>query len=867
MFAIFALLVVLVAFASSAPASTDTSGTPLRGAALLAKTNENYNKLNGKAPDHYQKRADFLKANKGTVGAAVKDRLDQNREKFLLARENQKKNRVPGAPAEHVFTKKPRQHKTIAEINIPLGLHEVFLDGDQEASEQQLKEIFGLQNPQATAATRGKRQTFMDSMYPTDTWTQGIPYFFDAAFPTSRIPAVQTAIAFWQANTCLKFTQVSGPSATTIRPVVRFFNGSGCYSPIGRITDTSTVTQDISLGDGCDPPGIAAHEIGHSIGMYHAQSRYDRDQWISVNTSNVEPDNVFNYDEVTSSTNNNFGMRYDYRSIMHYDPEGFAIDPTVPVMQAFDMLAQYSMGSSRMPVFTDIVLINDLYKCYDRCSSSGTVCKNGGMPNPNKCTVCQCPSGFAGNDCSGIAPANGVVGSCGGSLTATTAWTDLTANCTWHIMAPVGKFVQFYVQSVGASGQNDTFCSSDCHFAGVDIKWDSNKQPEGYRICCPDSYYWMAQSSDNRLVVQAYNYWFYTDFTLTYRIAESDRPEVRDVFRAIQSKTCLTFKEVPFSSVTKKSETTIAFSNGTKCTTAQIGKNGAFAMYPIVLSEDMCRMPVNYFEHIFYALGLQSTQQRSDRDDYITVYEDRILPERRVDFEKYSPENSKNFDVPYDFDSLMHVTPDVLRINDNEPTIIAKDPLYQSAVGRNIYAASHSDYLQLNRLYKCLDKCEADKTACENGGYVNPHKCSECSCPRGFTGPLCTELDYSEATHKGCGGQIDVTDSWKELSIQREANENNISCHWFFHAPKGKNIEIKISIVAPENQRCTTFTKTWLEIRFGNFIVGGYKFFCQDQLPKLPIKNLGDFVVVTLSQDYDDPTEFSLLYRTGSNEE
>ncbi|KAK0400931.1 hypothetical protein QR680_015521 [Steinernema hermaphroditum] len=344
-------------------------------------------------------------------------------------------------------------------------------------------------------------------------------------------------------------------------------------------------------------------------------------------------------------------------------------------------------------------------------------------------------------------------------------------------------------------------------------------------------------------------------FTFNGDFAESNRPGVRDVFHAIQSKTCLTFKEVPFSSVTKKSETTIAFTNGTKCTTAQIGKNGALAQYPIILSEDMCRMPVNYFEHIFYA------------DEYITVYEDRILPQRRADFEKYSPENSKNFDVPYDFDSLMHVTPDVLRINENEPTIIAKDPLYQSAVGRNIYAASHSDYLQLNRLYKCLDKCEADKNACENGGYVNPHKCSECSCPRGFTGPVCTELDYDEARHKGCGGHINVTDTWEELSIKREANKNNISCHWFLHAPKGRDIEIKVATVAPENQSCTTFTKIWLEIRFRNFIVGGYKFFCQDQLPKLPIKNFGDFVVVTLSQDYNDSTEFSLLHRTGPNDE
>ncbi|KAK0400917.1 hypothetical protein QR680_015518 [Steinernema hermaphroditum] len=459
---IFALLVIFFAFVNAASSSKGQTEKPLRGAALRAKTNEKYDRLNGKAPDHYQKRAEFINANK--------DRL------------NAKKNKVPGAPADQPFTKKPRHEPSIAQINAALGLHEVFWDGDQDLNDRQLKEIFGLQQT-TTPSTRGKRQTMVDSQYPDDTWTQGIPYFFDPSLPANRVAAVQTAIAFWQANTCVRFTQVSGPDASAITPVVRFFNGTGCNSPVGRETDPSVVTQDISLGDGCDPPGVAAHEIGHSLGMYHGQSRADRDQWISVNTSNVEPKFVFAYDEASSTTNNNFGMRYDMRSIMHYEPNGFAIDPNIPTMNAFDVLAQSSMGASRMPVFTDITLINYLYKCYATADWTDLVVTNQ--------------------------IGNGV-------------WAESTieAHCTWHIMAPAGQVVQFYVKSVGANGDNATHCSSDCHFAGVDIKWDSNKQPEGYRICCPDNYYLMAQSSDNRLVVRAYNYWFYTDFTLTYRIAQ-----------------------------------------------------------------------------------------------------------------------------------------------------------------------------------------------------------------------------------------------------------------------------------------------------------------------------------------------------------
>nr|CDJ84801.1 Peptidase M12A domain containing protein [Haemonchus contortus] len=62
----------------------------------------------------------------------------------------------------------------------------------------------------------------------------------------------------------------------------------------------------------------AAHELGHALGFFHTMSRYDRDKYITVNTENIKPDWIEQFNKETKQTNENYGMTYDYGSIMHY---------------------------------------------------------------------------------------------------------------------------------------------------------------------------------------------------------------------------------------------------------------------------------------------------------------------------------------------------------------------------------------------------------------------------------------------------------------------------------------------------------------------------------------------------------------------
>ena len=144
---------------------------------------------------------------------------------------------------------------------------------------------------------------------------------------------------------------------TTELDHIHFVDGSGCSSRIGR--QGGGVGQSIIISGDCSV-GSIAHEILHAAGLWHEQTREDRDKWITVRWENVAAGKEHNFDRHVSD-GIDFGA-YDYGSIMHYAATNFSKNglPTI-VVNAQPGKPVPTIGQRNRPSAGDIAAINAMY--------------------------------------------------------------------------------------------------------------------------------------------------------------------------------------------------------------------------------------------------------------------------------------------------------------------------------------------------------------------------------------------------------------------------------------------------------------------------------------------------------------------------
>ena len=148
-------------------------------------------------------------------------------------------------------------------------------------------------------------------------WPNGrIPYEISSVISATGKQTIQVAISEWNTKTGINLVPRNGEA-----DYVRFVQGEGCQSWIGKIGGMQEISCDLSSGSYFDS-GSIVHEIGHAVGLLHEHQRPDRDSYITVNYANVDPDYVDEFDLL--STQELLLTAYDYGSIMHYFKDAFS---------------------------------------------------------------------------------------------------------------------------------------------------------------------------------------------------------------------------------------------------------------------------------------------------------------------------------------------------------------------------------------------------------------------------------------------------------------------------------------------------------------------------------------------------------------
>jgi len=179
-----------------------------------------------------------------------------------------------------------------------------------------------------------------------------VPYVVNENIGALGVKAIQEAIEDYNKFTCIRLQKRVGQ--------IHYLNftddGIGCITPVGFHENGK-----VSLSKECWTKGTVIHEILHALGIWHEQSRPDRDRYIKINWYNIPTALHYNFGKFDDFEIDSLNSKYDIKSIMHYSSNAFSRNgrPTIVDRKTNQKLETQKENFSE----EDIKQVNALYGC------------------------------------------------------------------------------------------------------------------------------------------------------------------------------------------------------------------------------------------------------------------------------------------------------------------------------------------------------------------------------------------------------------------------------------------------------------------------------------------------------------------------
>ncbi len=192
----------------------------------------------------------------------------------------------------------------------------------------------------------------------TPPWPGGvIPYEYDGNVSQANRTLFDAAMAEVESYCAVDFRPRQGPDPVWLH----IQNSTGNNAPMGTFPPGQHIVNILNW----NVHYIMVHELFHVLGIFHEQSRVDRDEYVTINAGNIcqtccpdlngnpAPCNPnFNREDLSGT----FGI-YTFDSIMHYSRTAFGVGnppaQTVTVQPAYATVWQNRIGQRTHMTFSD----------------------------------------------------------------------------------------------------------------------------------------------------------------------------------------------------------------------------------------------------------------------------------------------------------------------------------------------------------------------------------------------------------------------------------------------------------------------------------------------------------------------------------